>query len=145
MIEGNLVRLRPLDPSDVERFLVWMNDGEVRRYLDARYPVSRPAEEEFVRRAATAKPPPEWSLAIDTLDGRHIGAIGQRKTPGRVFKNKKNPGHKGVDRVTTQNLEVVDVIADSNLVLIRGAVPGHKNGLVFIRPSIKAQKAAAKK
>jgi len=74
---------------------------------------------------------------------RHPGAIGQRKTPGRVHPNKKQPGHMGDAKVTTQNLKVVEVIPERNLILLKGAVPGHKNGLVVLRPAIKpAQKAA---
>jgi large subunit ribosomal protein L3 len=68
---------------------------------------------------------------------RHPGAIGQRKTPGRVFKNKRMPGHKGVDRRTVQNLPVVDVIPENNLLLIGGSIPGHRKQIVFIRPAIK--------
>ena len=68
---------------------------------------------------------------------RHIGAVGQRKTPGRVFLNKRLPGHMGVDVRTTQNLTVVDVLAADNLLLVHGAVPGHKKGLVIVRPAIK--------
>jgi large subunit ribosomal protein L3 len=68
---------------------------------------------------------------------RHPGAIGQRKTPGRVYPNKKLPGHYGVEQVTTQNLQVIDVIADKNLILVKGGIPGHNNGVVIIRPSIK--------
>ena len=68
---------------------------------------------------------------------RHPGAIGQRKTPGRVFKNKRMPGQKGVDRRTIQNLPVVDVIAESNLILVGGSIPGHRKQLVFIRPAVK--------
>jgi large subunit ribosomal protein L3 len=67
---------------------------------------------------------------------RHPGAIGQRKTPGRVFKNKRMPGHMGVDRRTVQNLPVVDVIPENNLLLIGGSVPGHKNNLVVVRPTV---------
>ena len=66
---------------------------------------------------------------------RHPGAIGQRKTPGRVFKNKRMPGHLGVDRRTVQNLPVVDVIAENNLVLVAGSIPGHKNNVVIVRPA----------
>ncbi|MCL2012438.1 MAG: 50S ribosomal protein L3 [Cystobacterineae bacterium] len=74
---------------------------------------------------------------------RHPGAIGQRKTPGRVHPNKKQPGHMGATHITTQNLKVVEIIADRNLILLKGAVPGHTNGLVCLRPSIKlAQKQA---
>src|SRR5205823_13118546 len=67
---------------------------------------------------------------------RHPGAIGQRKTPGRVFKNKRMPGHLGVDRRTVQNLPVVDVIAESNLLLVGGSIPGHKNNVVIVRPTV---------
>ncbi|NTX08188.1 50S ribosomal protein L3 [Myxococcus sp. CA051A] len=68
---------------------------------------------------------------------RHPGAIGQRKTPGRVYPNKKMPGHYGVEQVTTQNLTVVEVDLEKGLVLVKGAVPGHNNAIVFLRPSIK--------
>jgi len=67
---------------------------------------------------------------------RHPGAIGQRKTPGRVFKNKRMPGHMGVDRRTVQNLPVVDVIAENNLLLVGGSIPGHKNNVVIVRPTV---------
>ena len=79
---------------------------------------------------------------------RHPGAIGQRKTPGRVYPNKKMPGHYGVEQVTTQNLTVVDVDAEKGLVLVKGGVAGHNNAIVYIRPSVKvalrAQHAAAR-
>jgi large subunit ribosomal protein L3 len=68
---------------------------------------------------------------------RHPGAIGQRKTPGRVYPNKKLPGHYGVEQVTTQNLTVVDVDTEKGLVLLKGAVPGHADGVVYIKPSVK--------
>lgn len=70
---------------------------------------------------------------------KHPGAIGQRKTPGRVYPNKKLPGHYGVEQVTTQNLTLVDVLADKNLLLIKGGVAGHNEGLVFVKPAIKPQ------
>jgi large subunit ribosomal protein L3 len=60
------------------------------------------------------------------------------QTPGRVFKGKKMSGHMGAERVTTQNLEVVRVDVERNLLLIKGAVPGAKNGDVFIKPAVKA-------
>ena len=79
---------------------------------------------------------------------RHPGAIGQRKTPGRVYPNKKMPGHYGVEQVTTQNLTVVDVDVEKGLLLVKGAVPGHNQGVVMVRPAIKsalrAQHKAAK-
>jgi large subunit ribosomal protein L3 len=68
---------------------------------------------------------------------RHPGAIGQRKTPGRVYPNKKLPGHYGVENVTTQNLTVVDVDVEKGLVLLKGAVPGHADGIVYLEPSVK--------
>lgn len=68
---------------------------------------------------------------------RHIGSIGQRKTPGRIWKGKHMPGHMGVDRVTVQNLHVVDVDLENNLLLVHGAVPGHRGSLLTIMPSAK--------
>jgi large subunit ribosomal protein L3 len=68
---------------------------------------------------------------------RHMGAVGMRKTPGRVFKNKRMPGHMGVDRCTVQNLTVVDVIPESNLLIISGSVPGYDKSMVIVRPAVK--------
>jgi large subunit ribosomal protein L3 len=68
---------------------------------------------------------------------RHPGAIGQRKTPGRVYPNKKMPGHLGVEQVTTQNLVVVDVDVEKGLLLVKGAIPGHNDAVVYVKPSIK--------
>jgi large subunit ribosomal protein L3 len=68
---------------------------------------------------------------------RHPGAIGQRKTPGKVWRNKRLPGHMGVDNVTIQNLKVVDIVSDKNLLLVQGAVPGANGGLVIVRPAVK--------
>ena len=61
---------------------------------------------------------------------------------GRVVKGSRRPGHYGVDRTTLQNLEVVRADAERNLLLIRGPVPGAKNGLVVVRKSVKSAKAA---
>ncbi|MGI9199736.1 MAG: 50S ribosomal protein L3, partial [Woeseiaceae bacterium] len=61
---------------------------------------------------------------------------------GRVFKGKKMSGHMGNVRRTAQNLVVVRVDQDRNLLLIRGAVPGHKDGRVVVQPSIKARAAS---
>ena len=58
--------------------------------------------------------------------------------PGRVLKGKKMSGHMGNERVTVQNLEVVKVDADKNLILIKGAVPAPKSGLLLIKSSVKA-------
>ena len=69
---------------------------------------------------------------------RGSGSMGACSNPGRDMKGKKLPGHMGVVRVTVQNLEVVKVDAENNLILLRGAVPGNKGGLVTIRNSVKA-------
>ena len=73
----------------------------------------------------------------NSLSHRAPGSIGQCQTPGRVFKGKKMAGHMGDERVTTQNLEVVQIDVDRNLLLIKGAVPGAKNGQVTVRPAVK--------
>jgi len=59
-------------------------------------------------------------------------------TPSKVFKNRHMSGHYGVERVTIQNLEVVEVDAERNLLLVKGAVPGPKNGLLLVRNTCKA-------
>lgn len=69
---------------------------------------------------------------------RGPGSIGQSAWPSKVFKGKKMAGQMGNERVTTQNLIVVEVRPEKNLILVRGAVPGPKNGLVMIRKGIKA-------
>ena len=73
----------------------------------------------------------------NSLSHRAPGSIGQCQTPGRVFKGKKMAGHMGDERVTTQNLEVVKIDTERNLLLIKGAVPGAKNGQVTVRPAVK--------
>ncbi len=69
---------------------------------------------------------------------RVSGSMGMCSYPGRVFKGKVLPGHMGVDKVTIQNLEVVKVDTENNLILIKGAVPGVKGGLITIRDAVKA-------
>ena len=64
---------------------------------------------------------------------RSGGSIGNNTFPGHVFKGKKMAGHWGNERVTVQNLEVVEVRPEDNVILVRGAVPGPKNGLVLVR------------
>ncbi len=76
---------------------------------------------------------------------RHIGAVGQRKTPGKVWKGKHLPGQMGVERVTIQNLTVAGIEADKNLLLVSGAVPGHADGLVFVSTAAKGQPRAKQK
>lgn len=69
---------------------------------------------------------------------RHAGSNGACSSPSRVFKGKRLPGHMGAQRVTVQNLDIVKVDAENNLIAIRGAVPGPKNGIVIITDSVKA-------
>ena len=64
---------------------------------------------------------------------RHGGSIGNRSFPGRVLKGKRMAGRYGAERVTTRNLEVIAVRADDHLLLLRGAVPGSRNGTVLVR------------
>ena len=68
---------------------------------------------------------------------RAPGSIGASATPSRVFKNKKMPGQMGNEKVTVQRLQIVRVDSADNLLLIKGAVPGHKNNIVIIKQSIK--------
>ena len=75
----------------------------------------------------------------NSLSHRAPGSIGQNQTPGRVFKGKKMSGHMGNVRRTMQNLEVVRVDTERNLLLIKGAVPGHKGGRVIVRPAVKTR------
>lgn len=73
---------------------------------------------------------------------RRPGSIGMRQTPGHVFKGKDMPGHMGVVRRTQQSLVVVKIIADKNLILVKGSVPGANGQEVLIRSAIKAKKSA---
>jgi large subunit ribosomal protein L3 len=72
-----------------------------------------------------------------SISHRSHGSTGQRQDPGKVFKNKKMAGHLGVERVTTQNLRVVQVDADRGLILVEGAVPGVKGGWIHVRDAVK--------
>lgn len=69
---------------------------------------------------------------------RHAGSMGACSSPSRVFKGTKLPGHMGVDTVTIQNLDVVSVDVEKNLLLVRGAIPGPKGGLVIVKDAVKA-------
>ena len=70
------------------------------------------------------------------------GSIGCSAWPARVIKGKKMPGHYGTERQTVRNMQVVDIRPDENLMLLKGAVPGHKNALVMInKPKILKKKA----
>ena len=69
---------------------------------------------------------------------RQVGSMGANSTPSRVYKNKKMAGQYGNEQVTILNLAVVKIDAEKNLIAIKGAVPGAKGGIVFIRDSVKA-------
>jgi large subunit ribosomal protein L3 len=69
---------------------------------------------------------------------RHPGAVGNASTPGRTFKGQRMAGRMGGERVTVQNLEVVDVDTEHNLILVKGAVPGSDGQVVFIKSGVKA-------
>ncbi len=77
-----------------------------------------------------------------SVSHRSLGSTGNRQDPGRTFKNKKMPGHLGDERVTILNLEVALVDVEKNLLMIRGALPGSKNGYVMIRDAIKKARHA---
>ena len=69
---------------------------------------------------------------------RQPGSMGANSTPSRIFKNKHMPGQYGNERVTVQNLKVVKIDSEKNLIAVKGAIPGAKDGIVFIRDSVKA-------
>ena len=71
---------------------------------------------------------------------RHGGSIGNRSYPGRVFKGKKMAGHWGNEKVSVQNLEVVGIRPEENLILVKGAIPGAKRGILIIRRAVKGNK-----
>jgi large subunit ribosomal protein L3 len=73
----------------------------------------------------------------NSLSHRAPGSIGQRQTPGRVFPGKKMSGHLGAKRRTALNLQVVQVDAEKNLLLVKGAVPGSEGGNVIVRPAAR--------
>ncbi len=73
---------------------------------------------------------------------RRIGSIGMRQSPGRVFKNQKMPGQMGTRQRTVQNLRIVKIVAEKNILLVRGALPGATGGAVLIRAAIKRKPQA---
>ena len=75
----------------------------------------------------------------NSLSHRAPGSIGQCQTPGRVWKGKKMAGHMGAEKQTTQMLEIVQVDAENNLLLIKGAVPGATGSEVIVKPAVKAK------
>lgn len=72
-----------------------------------------------------------------SISHRAHGSTGQCQEPGKVFKGKKMAGHLGAERVTTQNLEIVAIDEEDNLILVKGAVPGAKQGWVLISDAVK--------
>jgi len=72
-----------------------------------------------------------------SISHRSIGSTGGRQDPGKTFKNKKMPGHMGVERVTTLNLRVVQTDVERGLILVEGAVPGAKGGWIMVRDAVK--------
>jgi large subunit ribosomal protein L3 len=71
---------------------------------------------------------------------RHAGSNGAASDPSKVFKGKKMPGQMGNKRITIQNLEIVRVDIETNLILVKGAIPGPKKSLVTIKETVKASK-----
>ncbi|WAC26741.1 MULTISPECIES: 50S ribosomal protein L3 [unclassified Ancylobacter] len=72
-----------------------------------------------------------------SISHRSIGSTGGRQDPGKTFKNKKMPGHMGVDTVTTQNLKVVLTDVERGLIAVEGAVPGNKGGWILVADAVK--------
>lgn len=71
---------------------------------------------------------------------RRVGSIGSSTTPGRTIKGHHMPGHMGAERVTVKNLKVIKVDAEKNYLLLKGAVPGHRNSFLIIKKSRKIAK-----
>lgn len=76
---------------------------------------------------------------------RHVGSVGCRTTPGRIHIGKRMPRHMGDVTQTTQNLKIMKVDAEKNVVLIAGSVPGARNSIVMVKPSMKKAAQAANK
>jgi len=75
---------------------------------------------------------------------RHGGSIGAAAYPAHVFKGQKMPGHMGNAKVTVLNLKVIDVRPEKNLIIVKGAIPGHINGIVTLTPTSRKKRATAK-
>lgn len=70
---------------------------------------------------------------------RRPGSLGQRTTPGRVYKNKHMPGHMGCEQRTVQNLVLMDIDSENGVIAVRGSIPGNNRSYVIVKPSIKAK------
>jgi len=77
-----------------------------------------------------------------SISHRSHGSTGNRQDPGKTFKNKKMAGHLGVERITTQNLEIAGYDLDKGLLLVKGAIPGAKGGYVLVRDAVKRARHA---
>ncbi len=77
-----------------------------------------------------------------SISHRSLGSTGNRQDPGKTFKNKKMAGHMGDERITTLNLEVAGIDLARNLIMVRGAVPGARQGYVLVRDAIKRARHA---
>ncbi len=72
-----------------------------------------------------------------SITHRSHGSTGGRQDPGRVFKNKKMAGHMGCEKVTMQNIQVIDVQSDKRILIVKGSVPGAKGSVVFLKDAVK--------
>jgi len=77
-----------------------------------------------------------------SISHRSHGSTGNRQDPGKTFKNKKMAGHLGVERITTQNLEIAGFDLEKGLLMVKGAVPGAKGGYVLVRDAVKVARHA---
>jgi large subunit ribosomal protein L3 len=68
---------------------------------------------------------------------RHAGSTGHRSSPGRSFPNSPRASHMGHEKITVQNLEIVQINKDENIIVVKGQVPGPNNGLVYLSPAVK--------
>ena len=68
---------------------------------------------------------------------REVGSVGANSSPSRIFKNLKMAGQYGNVKVTVQNLEIVKIDTEKNLIAVKGAVPGAKGGIVYLRSTVK--------
>jgi large subunit ribosomal protein L3 len=75
----------------------------------------------------------------NSLSHRHPGSIGQRQDPGKVWKNKPMAGHMGSVKATALNLDLVKIDVERNLLLVKGAIPGAKNGDLIVKPTVKTR------
>lgn len=89
-----------------------------------------------IKRWGTSRGP----MGHGSMYHRRPGSMGAGTSPSRVFKGKKLPGHMGMDNVTVQNLDVVRIDEENNLLLVKGAVPGQKGGLLVIKDTVKTGK-----